>query len=76
MDLLVLDDIGAEQQTEWSTSKLFEILDDRSGKATVYTTNLSSDELKERVGERNFSRMMDNTNVIVMNGSDYRRRAF
>ncbi|GLO65010.1 ATP-binding protein [Oceanobacillus kimchii] len=76
VDLLVLDDIGAEQQTEWSTSKLFEILDDRSGKATVYTTNLSSDELKERVSERNFSRMMENTNVIVMNGSDYRRRAF
>ncbi|WP_010529028.1 ATP-binding protein [Lentibacillus jeotgali] len=76
VDLLVLDDIGAEQQTEWSTSKLFEILDDRSGKATVYTTNLSSDELKKRVNERNFSRMMDNTNVIVMNGSDYRRRAF
>ena len=76
VDLLVLGDIGAEQQTEWSTSKLFEILDDRSGKATVYTTNLSSDELKERVNERNFSRMMDNTNVIVMNGSDYRRRAF
>ncbi|SFE50680.1 DNA replication protein DnaC [Lentibacillus persicus] len=76
VDLLVLDDIGAEQRTEWSTSKLFEILDDRSGKATVYTTNLSSNELKERVSERNFSRMMDNTNVIVINGSDYRRRAF
>ncbi|WP_174615250.1 ATP-binding protein [Virgibacillus ihumii] len=76
VDLLVLDDIGAEQQTEWSTSKLFETLDDRSGKATIYTTNLSSDELKERVNERNFSRMMDNTNVIVINSLDYRRRNF
>jgi len=76
VDLLALDDIGAEQQTEWANSKLFEILDDRTGKATIYTTNLSSAELKERVNERNFSRMMDNTNVIVMNGSDYRRRGF
>ncbi|WP_088051862.1 ATP-binding protein [Virgibacillus dakarensis] len=75
-DLLVLDDIGAEQQTEWSASKLFEVLDDRAGKATVYTTNLGSAELKEHVNERNFSRMMDNTHVIVMKGSDYRRRAF
>ncbi|WP_449354721.1 ATP-binding protein [Virgibacillus natechei] len=76
VDLLALDDIGAEQQTEWTTSKLFEILDDRTGKATIYTTNLTSNELKEHVNERNFSRMMDNTNVIVMNGTDYRRRAF
>ncbi|ASK61386.1 DnaC replication protein [Virgibacillus phasianinus] len=76
VDLLVLDDIGAEQQTEWSTSKLFEILDDRAGKATIYTTNLKSPELKKRVNERNFSRIMENTEVIVMNGSDYRRRDF
>src|SRR5699024_2314445 len=49
VDLLVLDDIGAEEKTEWSTSKLFEILDGRSNKATIYTTNLYSAELKERV---------------------------
>ncbi|WP_234447153.1 ATP-binding protein [Virgibacillus salexigens] len=76
VDLLALDDIGAEQQTDWTTSKLFEILDDRTGKATIYTTNLTSAALKEHMNERNFSRMMDNTNVIVMNGSDYRRRSF
>ncbi|WP_308437227.1 MULTISPECIES: ATP-binding protein [Virgibacillus] len=76
VDLLVIDDIGSEQQTEWSTSKLFEILDDRAGKATIYTTNLSSSELKKRVNERNFSRMMENTEVVVMNGADYRRRDF
>ncbi|API92685.1 MULTISPECIES: ATP-binding protein [unclassified Virgibacillus] len=76
VDLLVLDDIGAEHQTGWVKSKLFEILDDRAGKSTVYTTNLDSVELKETVNERNFSRMMENTKVIVMDGSDYRRRGF
>ncbi|MEK4800687.1 ATP-binding protein [Oceanobacillus sp. FSL K6-0118] len=76
VDLLVLDDIGAEQRTAWSNSKLFEILDDRAGKSTIYTTNLNSRELKNHVSERNFSRMMERTNVIVMNGSDYRRREF
>ncbi|WP_404453993.1 ATP-binding protein [Virgibacillus necropolis] len=76
VDLLVIDDIGSEQQTEWSTSKLFEIFDDRTGKATIYTTNLNSTELKKRVNERNFSRMMENTEVVVMNGTDYRRREF
>lgn len=76
VDLLVLDDIGAEHQTDWVKSKLFEILDDRSGKSTVYTTNLDSSELRSTINERNFSRMMENTKVIKMNGSDYRRRGF
>lgn len=76
VDLLVLDDIGAEQQTEWANTKLFEILDDRSGKATIYTTNLSSQELRGHINERNVSRMMENTEVIKMTGKDYRRKEF
>ncbi|WHX25135.1 ATP-binding protein [Virgibacillus halodenitrificans] len=76
VDLLVIDDIGSEQRTEWSVSKFFEILDNRAGKATIYTTNLNSAELKQRVNERNFSRIMENTEVIVMKGEDYRRRNF
>lgn len=76
VDLLVLDDLGAEHNTDWSVSKVFEILDDRAGKSTIYTTNLSSKELKQRFGERNFSRLLDNTEIIVMNGQDYRRKEF
>src|SRR5690625_1633057 len=76
IDLLVLDDLGAENQTEWSTSKLFEIMDGRSGKATIYTTNLNSKELRAQMNERNFSRIMENTEIIIMNGNDYRRREF
>lgn len=76
VDLLVLDDIGAEQQTGWATAKLFEIMDDRAGKATIYTTNLNSTELRDQVNERNFSRMMENTEIIIMNGKDYRRKEF
>lgn len=74
VDLLVIDDIGAEQKTEWSTPKLFEIFDERAGKATIFTTNLSSAQLKAWVGERNFSRMLENTTSIKMNGKDYRRK--
>src|SRR5690554_6259190 len=76
VDLLVIDDIGAEQKTEWSTPKLFEIFDERAGKATIFTTNLSSAQLKAWVGERNFSRMMENTTPIKMEGKDYRRKDF
>lgn len=76
VDLLVLDDIGAEHHTEWANTKLFEILDDRSGKSTIYTTNLNSKELRAQINERNFSRMMENTDIITMNGRDYRRKEF
>lgn len=76
VDLLVLDDIGAEHSTDWVTAKLFEVMDSRAGKATIYTTNLNSKDLRERINERNFSRLMENTDVIKMNGRDYRRRKF
>lgn len=76
VDLLVLDDIGAEHHTQWANTKLFEILDDRSGKSTIYTTNLNSKELRAQINERNFSRMMENTDIVTMNGRDYRRKEF
>lgn len=76
VDLLVLDDIGAEHHTEWANTKLFEVLDDRSGKSTIYTTNLGSKELRAQINERNFSRVMENTDVIKMDGRDYRRKEF
>lgn len=76
VDLLVLDDLGAEQQTEWSNTKLFEIMDGRSGKSTIYTTNLGSKELREQMNERNFSRLMEDTEIVIMNGQDYRRKEF
>jgi DNA replication protein DnaC len=84
VDLLVLDDIGAEQSKKvndkdhvsWAQSKLFEIIDDRAGKPTIYTTNLDSAGLTDNVGERNMSRMMEDTLVIKMDGEDYRRKGF
>lgn len=82
--LLVLDDIGSEQakptneqnEQNWATSKIFEIMDNRIGKHTIFTTNFTVEELQERVGGRNFSRMMENTHVIKMYGDDYRLRNF
>lgn len=83
VDVLILDDLGAEysnsnrgQTDNWFWTKLFEIVDGRAGKSTIYTTNLSSAELEAKVGTRNFSRIMDNAEVILMNGKDYRRKAF
>ena len=82
VDVLILDDLGAEytnkrgSEDNWVWTKLFEVVDGRAGKSTIYTTNLGSAELEQKVGTRNFSRIMDNSTIVLMNGKDYRRKAF
>lgn len=85
VDCLVLDDIGAEStnkkkgednQHTWATSKLFEIIDNRIGRHTIYTTNFPLPELKQRLGGRNYSRMMEDTHLIKVVGEDYRVKDF
>lgn len=75
VDLVVFDDIGAEGVGDWATQKLFELIDQRAGKHNVFTTNLSSKDFEDdKKLERLFSRMMESATVIVMNGTDYRRK--
>lgn len=85
VDCLVLDDIGAENSTDWATDKLFNIVDSRQGKSTIFTTNLSTEipedqddpkrpkGLEMKIGARNFSRVMMNAGVLQMVGKDFRR---
>ncbi|GAE36646.1 ATP-binding protein [Halalkalibacter akibai] len=79
-DCLVLDDIGAEHGNDhsgsWSIAKVFEVVDSRLGKHTIYTTNLNGRDLQEKVGARNFSRMMQQCEAITIQGDDYRLRQF
>lgn len=80
VDLLVLDDLGAEytnmnnQEDNWVITKLFEIMDGRSGKHNIYTTNLTSAQLEKKMGERNFDRVFPELTAIKMNGDSYRKR--
>lgn len=82
VDLFVLDDLGTEYTNQkggsdnWTHTKLFEILDSRSGKATIFTTNLKSNLLEQKINERNFSRILDGTHIINIHGPDHRRKEF
>ncbi|WCK55402.1 ATP-binding protein [Aneurinibacillus sp. Ricciae_BoGa-3] len=76
VDCLVLDDIGAENGTDWTESKVFELVEGRLGKDTVYTTNLGGVQLEKQIGERNMSRLSQDTQWIQVLGDDYRRRGF
>lgn len=78
VDVLVLDDLGGEKVSEWSThSVLFEILDYRAqlGKLTFITSMYDIDQLKRLYGnnmksERFISRIQALTRGIELKGVD------
>ena len=49
--LLILDDLGAENNTSWSKEKLYEIIDSRyrDGKPIIITPNLTRDQLRDKL---------------------------
>ena len=74
VDFLVLDDLGAEQASQWQLSKLFVVIDTRQGKPTIYTTNHNNESLAEQVGLRNFDRLCEDVEIIKFIGTSYRKR--
>lgn len=70
--LLILDDLGVENPSEWAKEKLFQLLNHRyvHRKATVITTNRDLDSLDARIR----SRLLDVNGVhhINIHAPDYR----
>jgi DNA replication protein DnaC len=61
VDLLHLDDVGAENSTDWVLEQLYSIVNTRyeEQRALVVTSNLGPEELGEQIGERTVSRMLE-----------------
>jgi DNA replication protein DnaC len=61
VELLHIDDVGAEQTSPWVLEQLYTIINTRyeDGRAVVLTTNLNDDELKQQIGERTVSRIYE-----------------
>jgi DNA replication protein DnaC len=59
VDLLHIDDLGAENTTEWVLEQLYSIINTRyeDERAMIVTTNLRHEELIEQLGERTVSRL-------------------
>jgi DNA replication protein DnaC len=59
VDLLHIDDLGAENQTEWVLEQLYSIVNSRyeAERAIVTTSNLMPEDLSERLGPRTVSRL-------------------
>ncbi len=78
VDLLHVDDLGAEKQTEWVLEQLYSLVNERyeREKPMVVTTNFGLDELEKQIGIRTVSRLLQMSHqVLHMTGDDARFRA-
>ena len=76
VDLLHIDDLGAENTTEWVLEQLYSIVNTRyeDERAMIVTTNLNYEDLIEQLGERTVSRLVAICgNGLPLFGEDDRR---
>lgn len=75
-DLLILDDLGAEFSTPFTTAELFRIINNRvnSYRKMIISTNLSLSELKSVYSERIYSRIAGGFEIVAFFGDDIRRK--
>ena len=61
VDLLHMDDVGAERTSDWVLEQLYSIVNARyeDERAMIITTNLDHAELREQIGERTVSRLIE-----------------
>lgn len=76
VELLVLDDIGAERPSDWVVEKLFTIINRRHSEMlpTFFTSNLSIPQLAERLGERITWRIVEMCDVVHLKGPNLRAK--
>ena len=76
-DLLVLDDVGAEFESKFYASAMYNIINDRLNASlpTIVSTNLEHSELEKRYGERTYSRL-STMDELLFRGSDVRVRKY
>lgn len=76
VDVLHIDDLGAEKSSDWVLEQLYSIVNARyeSERAIIATTNLMPDELSEALGQRTVSRLVEICgDLIPLYGEDKRR---
>lgn len=84
-EVLILDDLGAENSTEWAIERLYLIVNSRytQGRKTFITSNYNLNELAERLntpkngksgitGTRIASRLKEMTKTAILKGKDRR----
>ncbi len=73
-DLLIVDDLGTEMPGQFTTSALYGLINDRllSGKLTIISTNLNSEDFARRYSRQIASRLRGNYVRVPFLGDDIR----
>jgi DNA replication protein DnaC len=76
VDLLHIDDLGVEKQSEWVLEQLYALVNERyeSQRALMVTTNHDESELEQQIGERVVSRLAEMCDTVPLFGDDSRWR--
>jgi DNA replication protein DnaC len=75
VDLLHIDDVGAERTSDWVLEQLYAIVNARyeDERSVMITTNLERDQLVEQIKERTVSRLEEMCTLVPLYGEDARR---
>ena len=78
MPVLILDDLGAHNYTDWSRNRLYSIINYRMNEQlpTIITTNLTLDEMEDYLGARTTSRLVQMSRIFRLNSEDIRLRKY
>lgn len=73
-DLVVWDDIGTKIGTEFEIEQMLNTIDNRliNNKSNIYTSNIEPIKIKEKLGERLYSRIINLSQIIELKGKDKR----
>lgn len=74
VDLVVWDELGIKTATQFEHEHLLNLINTRIdyNKSNIYTSNLTSEELKDKLGERLYSRIVNLSDDIEFFGKDKR----
>lgn len=75
-DLLVIDEVGKKELSEYQASVLFELIDDRwnNNKSTIYCGNITSTDFRTHFTDPMRSRIRNNGAWVRLIGTDHRAK--
>jgi DNA replication protein DnaC len=76
VDLLHIDDLGAEKTSEWVLEQLYALVNERyeTQRSLIVTTNHDVAKLEAQIGERIVSRLVEMCDTVPLFGDDSRWR--
>ncbi len=74
VDLLHIDDFGAEKRSDWVLEQLYSLVNERyeDERSIMLTTNLTVDKLEDQIGRRTVSRLTETCEQVAIFGADRR----